>query len=178
MVRSLQALQVDVALAPKQSTVAPRLPCSVSSNRCRIVQVLRSLPGLQVEIPPAAEPDEGAAAEHKRAGDQAFVHKRYEDAVAAYTRSLQHATGNPLVWANRSVAHLRANSPAEAFQDARRSRTLDPKYFKASRRVADDHTESSGMVWSLRFAWHGRLRCAGQPALYKSSAEGGVMSVT
>ena len=102
--------------------------------------MLRSFPGLQVEIPPAPEPDEGAAAEHKRAGDQAFVRKRYEDAVAAYTRSLQHATGNPLVWANRSVAHLRVNSPAEAFQDARRSRTLDPKYFKASWRGAGAHT--------------------------------------
>ena len=120
--------------------------------------MLRSHPGLQVEIPSAPEPDEGAAAEHKRAGDQAFVHKRYKDAVAAYTRSLEHATGNPLVWANRSVAHLRVNSPAEAFQDARRSRTLDPKYFKASQRGAGAYKGSGGTVSSLECAWRGSLR--------------------
>ena len=137
------------------------------------MQALGSLPALQVDIPPAPEPDEGAAAEHKRAGDQAFVHKRYRDAVAAYTRSLQHATGNPLVWANRSVAHLRVNSPAEAFQDARRSRTLDPTYFKASRWGADAHTGSHGTVWSLKFAWHSSLRVGqGSPPMH--STEGGV----
>lgn len=141
--------------------------------------MLRSFPGLQVEIPSAPEPDEGAAAEHKRAGDQAFVHKRYEDAVAAYTRSLQHATGNPLVWANRSVAHLRVNSPAEAFQDARRSRTLDPQYFKASWQGADAHTGSSGMVWSFGFCIAQQcLSWSGQPTLFLGSTEerGGCMT--
>ena len=132
-----------------------------------------------MEIPSAPEPDEGAAAEHKRAGDQAFVHKRYEDAVAAYTRSLQHATGNPLVWANRSVAHLRVNSPAEAFQDARRSRTLDPQYFKASWQGADAHTGSSGMVWSFGFCIAQQcLSWSGQPTLSLGSTEerGGCMT--
>ncbi|DBA83555.1 TPA: hypothetical protein ACH3X2_006474 [Trebouxia sp. C0005] len=85
----------------------------------------------QMGIPDPEEPDEAAAADHKRKGDVAFVGKRYQEALNAYSQSLRHKTSNHIVWANRSAVYLRLEKPQDALQDARRARTLDESYTKA-----------------------------------------------
>lgn len=81
-------------------------------------------------IPDPEEPDEAAAANHKRKGDIAFVSKRYQEALNAYSQSLRHKTSNHVVWANRSAVYLRLGKPQHALEDARRARTLDESYTK------------------------------------------------
>lgn len=85
---------------------------------------------MQMGIPAPEEPDEAAAADHKRKGDIAFVGKRYQEALQAYSQSLRHKTSNHVVWANRSAVYLRLNKPQAALKDARRARTLDESYTK------------------------------------------------
>ncbi len=85
---------------------------------------------LQMGIPDPEEPDEAAAADHKRKGDIAFVGKRYQEALNAYSQSLRHNTSNHVVWANRSAVYLRLGKPHDALEDARRARTLDESYTK------------------------------------------------
>ncbi len=81
-------------------------------------------------IPDPEEPDEAAAADHKRKGDIAFVGKHYQEALKAYSQALRHQTSNHVVWANRSAVYLRLNKPQAALEDARRARTLDESYTK------------------------------------------------
>ncbi len=81
-------------------------------------------------IPDPERPDEAAAADHKRKGDIAFVGKRYQEALNAYSQSLRHKTSNHVVWANRSAVYLRLKKPQNALEDARRARTLDESYTK------------------------------------------------
>lgn len=88
------------------------------------------LSSLQVSIPDAEEPDDAAADEHKREGDIAFVGKRYQEALQAYSQALRHKTSNHVVWANRSAVYLRLNQPQAALDDARHARTLDESYTK------------------------------------------------
>lgn len=87
---------------------------------------------LQVRLPDAEDPDDGAAAEQKRKGDIAFVGKRYQEALQAYSQSLRHSTSNHVVWANRSAVYLRLHNPQAALDDARRARTLDETYTKVT----------------------------------------------
>ena len=54
---------------------------------------------MQMGIPDPEEPDEAAAADHKRKGDIAFVGKRYQEALQSYSQSLRHKTSNHVVWA-------------------------------------------------------------------------------
>lgn len=85
---------------------------------------------MQVEVPDAEDPDEGAAAEQKRKGDVAFVGRQYQEALQAYSQSLRHQTSNHVVWANRSAVYLRLNNAQAALEDARRARKLDETYTK------------------------------------------------
>lgn len=85
-----------------------------------------------MQVPEAAEPDSEKAARFKRQGDEAFVSRDFEGAKRAYSQSIQHGTGDPLVWANRSAACLRLHDYQSAYHDARISRVLHPTYVKAS----------------------------------------------
>ena len=79
--------------------------------------------------------DSELAGRHKREGDEAFVGKRFAEAEAAYSNSLEHDPSNHLVWANRSAARLRQGRADKALQDAQRSRELNPKYMKVRLQV-------------------------------------------
>ena len=78
--------------------------------------------------PEAYDPEKAAGC--KREGDEAFVGKRFAQAVSSYTESLRHDTKNHLVWANRSAAHLRQGEAESSLSDARTARSLNPKYVK------------------------------------------------
>lgn len=87
-----------------------------------------------MQVPEAEDPDPEKAARFKRQGDEAFVRKDFEGAQRAYSQSIQHGTGDPLVWANRSAACLRLQDYQSAYHDARISRVLHPTYVKAGPR--------------------------------------------
>ncbi|KAK9813546.1 hypothetical protein WJX73_006231 [Symbiochloris irregularis] len=84
-----------------------------------------------VSVPEASEPDEAAAARHKRLGDEAFVAKDYPKALSSYTQSLHHSTSSHLPWANRAAVHLQLGQPEDALRDAQIARSLSPAYAKA-----------------------------------------------
>ena len=87
--------------------------------------------GMQaISVPDPEEPDDTAAAQHKRQGDEAFVKKDFKSAEESYSRSLRHSTSSHLPWANRSAAYLHLGKPELALQDAQIARTIDPKYAK------------------------------------------------
>ena len=52
-------------------------------------------------------------------------------AADAYSAALKCRTSSHILWANRAAALLRLKRPAEALEDARRSRTLQPSFVKA-----------------------------------------------
>ena len=85
------------------------------------------------QIPAAAEPDEAAAAYHKRLGDEAFVRKNFSEAAASYSQSLQHSTASHLVWANRSAAHLHLGQHETALKDAQIALSICPAFAKVSK---------------------------------------------
>ena len=82
------------------------------------------------KVPEAEDYNPELAASCKHEGDEAFVKKEFKAAEAAYSKSLQHDTGNHLVWANRSAARFRQGKADLALKDARQSREIDPKYLK------------------------------------------------
>ena len=113
---------------------------------------------LQIQIPAAEQPDEAAAAEHKRKGDIAFVGKQYEQALQAYNQCLKHSTSNHVVWANRSAVLLRLDKHQAALEDARRARTLEETYTK----VCMLNNLESGILVSS-----GHTRCSGYGCVLK-----------
>ncbi len=88
---------------------------------------------LKVEVPAPEEYDLDKAKVLKRAGDEAFVKGQFPAAVEHYTGALRHNTSDHALWANRSAASLRTGAFQEALLDARRARTVDPRYAKVSR---------------------------------------------
>ena len=71
------------------------------------------------------------AEQHKRLGDEAFVGGKFQDALDAYTKSLETDEWNAKVWANRSACKEKLNDYLEARKDAVTARSLDPTYLKA-----------------------------------------------
>ena len=111
------------------STETPRLS---ASHAVKAIEEI--LPLLVQGFQPleAQDPDPEKATQCKRQGDKAFSDKDFPGAEQVYTNALRHDTSNHLLWANRSAARLRQGKNAEALQDARTSRQINPKYLKAS----------------------------------------------
>ena len=64
-------------------------------------------------------------------------HKTAAQAAEAYSEALKCRTSSHILWANRAAALLRLNQPAQALEDARRSRTLSPAFAKVGPVAAD-----------------------------------------
>ena len=75
--------------------------------------------------------DADAASATRRAGNEAFVAGNYEEAETKYTASLEKDGSCAKTWANRAAARLKLKKYADARDDARTSRTLDPRFLKA-----------------------------------------------
>ena len=75
--------------------------------------------------------DAEAAAKTKRAGNEAFVAGKFEEAETEYTSSLEQDGSCAKTWANRAAARLKLKKYEGARDDARASRTLDPMFIKA-----------------------------------------------
>ena len=88
---------------------------------------------LQIVVPAPEEYDMEKAKVLKRKGDEAFVKGQFPAAVEHYTGALRHNTSDHALWANRSAAAFRTGAFQGALLDARRARTIDPRYAKVSR---------------------------------------------
>lgn len=75
--------------------------------------------------------DKAAAEKTKRAGNEAFVAGKFDEAEARYTESLEQDGSCAKTWANRAAARLKLKKFSQARDDARASRTLDPLFIKA-----------------------------------------------
>jgi len=75
--------------------------------------------------------DAAAASATRRAGNESFVAGNYEQAEKKYTESLEKDGSCAKTWANRAAARLKLKKYADARDDARASRTLDPLFVKA-----------------------------------------------
>jgi len=75
--------------------------------------------------------DADAASATRRAGNESFVAGNYEEAEKKYTESLEKDGSCAKTWANRAAARLKLKKYADARDDARASRTLDPLFVKA-----------------------------------------------
>ncbi|MCJ1425632.1 hypothetical protein MMC29_003532 [Sticta canariensis] len=106
-----------------------------------------------VQLAAASQPDEAAAAHHKRIGDEAFVRKEYSAAVAAYSQALQHCTSDHVLWANRSAALLQLSQLELALKDAQTATALSPRYAKMAM-----YTSLTMQVIALQA--HYRVGCA------------------
>lgn len=85
---------------------------------------------MQIEVPAPEEYDMDKAKVMKRKGDEAFVKGQFPAAVEHYTGALRHNTSDHALWANRSAAAFRTGAFQDALLDARRARTVDPRYAK------------------------------------------------
>ena len=75
--------------------------------------------------------DKEAAEKTKRAGNEAFVAGKFDEAEARYSESLDQDGSCAKTWANRAAARLKLKKYSQARDDARASRTLDPLFIKA-----------------------------------------------
>jgi len=72
----------------------------------------------------------------KGEANEVFKQKHYERAIELYTAAIAIAPEEPVLFSNRSIAHLKNESFGTALQDANKAIDLDPKYLKAYYRRA------------------------------------------
>eukprot|EP00638_Chattonella_subsalsa_P015530 CAMPEP_0117834466 /NCGR_PEP_ID=MMETSP0949-20121206/10927_1 /TAXON_ID=44440 /ORGANISM="Chattonella subsalsa, Strain CCMP2191" /LENGTH=250 /DNA_ID=CAMNT_0005676311 /DNA_START=57 /DNA_END=810 /DNA_ORIENTATION=- len=84
--------------------------------------------------------EEDPANEYRlQGGNDAFAKKKFEEAEDLYSKALDAAATNHLVWGNRSAARLNLGKNEEALADAMEALRLDPKYLKGYHRRACAH---------------------------------------
>jgi len=83
--------------------------------------------------------EEDPANEYRLQGNDAFAKKKFEEAEDLYSKALDAAATNHLVWGNRSAARLNLGKNEEALADAMEALRLDPKYLKGYHRRACAH---------------------------------------
>ncbi len=67
-----------------------------------------------------------AAATAKKEGDNFYVRRDFQDAVASYTRALEADPKNYIIYSNRSAAYLAMGDARNALQDAEEAIKLNP----------------------------------------------------
>ena len=92
------------------------------------------------------------AEEFKRIGNEEFHNKNYEKAIELYTKAIELSPLS-IYYSNRSQAFIFYNKLDEAIEDARTSRKIDPKNFKALLRegqalcLLGNYTQAAGCYW-------------------------------
>ncbi|KAK8371904.1 hypothetical protein O3P69_013501 [Scylla paramamosain] len=77
-----------------------------------------------------------AAEELKSEANEYFKKQQYEKAIALYTQAIEIDGSNPILYGNRSFAHLRMESFGYALRDASKALELDRTYIKGYYRRA------------------------------------------
>eukprot|EP00966_Prymnesium_polylepis_P318577 7358468-Prymnesium_polylepis.1 len=63
----------------------------------------------------------GAADKEKERGNVAFKAGQHSEAIAAYSRAIEHFKGDKAVYANRALAHIKQRNFISALEDANRA---------------------------------------------------------
>lgn len=123
---------------------------AVKNNKKEVVE--RFLPFTQVEKRNVANVVDLQAEELKVQGNEEFAHKNYIGAVELYTKAIEICE-NSFYYSNRSQAFNLQGKFEEGLRDARVSRSLDCKNFKAYLREAQAleglnlYLEAAGCYW-------------------------------
>ena len=67
----------------------------------------------------------------KNEGNAALARGRYAEAISCYSRALEADPSSPVLYSNRAMAHIKAESYGLAIADAEASIRLDASYIKA-----------------------------------------------
>ncbi|TRM65670.1 hypothetical protein BD626DRAFT_535225 [Schizophyllum amplum] len=88
------------------------------------------------EVKKAASPADKAQADKLKAEGNALMSaKKYDDAIAAYTRALALDPSNPVYYSNRAAAHSSKQDHLSAVGDAEMAISVDPNFTKAYHRL-------------------------------------------
>jgi len=91
-----------------------------------------------------------AAEKLKAEANDFFKKQNYEAAIATYNKAIDAAPEAPVLYSNRSLAHLRSESPGLALADAAKAIQLDPAFLKAYYRRASAHMQMGKFKAALK----------------------------
>jgi len=86
----------------------------------------------------------------KAEANECFKKSDYEGAISLYDKAIEVAPEAPVLYSNRSIAHLRSESPGLALKDASKAIELDPKFLKAYYRRASAHMSMGKFKLALK----------------------------
>lgn len=81
------------------------------------------------------------AEEEKELGNIAFAAKRYDEAIAHYTKAIKLDHKNHILYSNRSASYIGKHKFHEATRDAKECIRLDPSFIKGYYRLATAQTQ-------------------------------------
>ncbi|KAK2462007.1 hypothetical protein APHAL10511_006470 [Amanita phalloides] len=79
--------------------------------------------------------DKQRADELKQHGNSLMSSKKYDEAIAAYTKAIEIDANNPVYYSNRAAAYSSKNDHLAAVGDAEKAISVDPKFVKAYHRL-------------------------------------------
>merc|ERR1719384_1685582 len=77
------------------------------------------------------ESDKERAETFKKEGNTLLGQKKYNQAIAKYTKAIQLNANNAVYFSNRAAAHSYLKNYQQAVSDSRQASTIDPNYVKA-----------------------------------------------
>jgi tetratricopeptide (TPR) repeat protein len=79
--------------------------------------------------------DKAAADALKQKGNALMSSKKYDEAIAEYTKAIDLDATNPVFFSNRAAAHASKGDHLSAIGDAEQAISIDPKFVKAYSRL-------------------------------------------
>ncbi|KAG7450146.1 TPR-like protein [Guyanagaster necrorhizus] len=79
--------------------------------------------------------DKAQAEKLKQAGNSQMTAKKYDEAIASYTKAIAFDPVNPIYYSNRAAAHSSKGDHLSAVGDAEKAISVDPKYVKSYHRL-------------------------------------------
>lgn len=83
-------------------------------------------------------------------GNESMKCKDFADAIACYTRSLEHLSSDPATYSNRALAYLKTKEYARALEDAEAAIKLKPDYIKAYHRRGKAYLSMNKLELAIR----------------------------
>lgn len=112
------SLRENIIIAVRSLLGSGRTVCSTCVARVTGEHVVPVANRLLASIIERCLPHSKEAAEHRLNGNEHFKNGRWQEAVDAYSVSLQVDATSPAAFANRSFAHLKMAANTKAVEDA------------------------------------------------------------